>query len=300
MPVSTNYDIVISLVLYKPDIKQLRKTLNSVQNTDLKIKIQVLDNSPEPASTNLFDEHSNVEYRFNDGQNLGFGKAHNLNITQNQGTAKYFLVLNPDVYFSPKILQEIYQRMELDSSIGLSIPKICFPSGKIQRVNRRLPRPQDYLYSFISKKTNTKFFWTESFRKYLLLDMDLQKPLICPVISGCFMFLRASCLEKIGGFDERFFLYLEDTDLSRRVSENYKTVIFSDIEAYHHWQQGAHKSIKLFVTQAYNTMKYFNKWGWFSDQKRKTLNKNVCYYEPRYTENPKLIRTSTPLNSVEL
>ena len=91
------------------------------------------------------------------------------------------------------------------------------------------------------------------------------------------MFFRASVLAELGGFDERYFLYFEDIDLSRRAAERYLTVVFHDCVAYHHWQRGAYRDRRLFVVLIQSARRYFNKFGWFFDSKRRQLNR-VRYY----------------------
>lgn len=275
----TSVDLFISIVVYKPKLDQLKETLTSLTNTNLKIKICVFDNSPEPLlPENYFCKHP-VIYKFNN-RNVGFGKAHNLSISEFANDARYVLILNPDVYFDPLLLPQLMLRMELDSSIGLSIPKICHPQGHMQIINRRLPRPWDYLISFLSTKFKTDVFHSQQYLSYQMSDIQTDKPFISPTTSGCFMLMRSHAFRDVRGFDERFFLYVEDTDLSRRISAKYKTVVFSDLKAYHYWSRGAYRSLKLFVLFVSSLVRYFNKWGWIQDPERDRLNAQVDYYHP--------------------
>jgi GT2 family glycosyltransferase len=84
-----------------------------------------------------------------------------------------------------------------------------------------------------------------------------------PFVSGAFMCCRTSVLKRIGGFDEGYFLYFEDADLSRRIQQaGWRTVYCPDALVTHQWQRATHRSyvhMRLFVVSA---IKYFNKWGW--------------------------------------
>lgn len=292
------YELIVSIVVYKPNIDQLQQTINSLCKSSVDLKIVLADNSPLPSldiSTFKFDKP--LEYHFN-GENLGYGRAHNKNLLgQNKDSAKYFLVLNPDVFFDGLLLQELIKRLALHEDIGLCIPKICHPAGHIQMINRRIPRPVDYVISFLSCKLNTEFFQTPTYNRYLLKDINTDDLFYCPTVSGCFMFFRSSAFIDVGGFDERFFLYLEDTDLSRRVSEKYKTIVFSDLVAYHHWSRGAYRNLKLFINFVQSLVLYFNKWGWLRDSQRDKLNSKVKSYNLEFDrhkayEAPVLIRSS--------
>jgi GT2 family glycosyltransferase len=275
------YDLIVSIVIYKPKLSILQQTLDSLSNSNLNIKVALFDNSPTPLDwKNLFCKHP-LEYSFNE-KNIGYGSAHNKNIFKHIEKSKYVLVLNPDVFFEKTLLSALLQRMEASPDVGLCIPKICHPDGHLQLINRLLPRPQDYLISFMSNKLSTNIFKTKTYKEYLLDDVNTNKPFVCPIISGCFMFFRSKVFLEVDGFDERYFLYLEDTDLSRRVSEKSKTVVFSDLVAYHHWSRGAYTSSRMFFIFLRSLVTYFNKWGWFNDPLRESLNGVVQpYYSPK-------------------
>lgn len=278
MVAEKKYDLIVSIVIYKPKLEQLAQTLNSLSNSQLKIKVLLFDNSPEKSDVKIFSCRHPLEYIFNNSHNLGFGKAHNQNIRLGIEQSNYFLILNPDVYFDEDILTELKARMDQDPSIGLCIPRICHPSGHVQIINRRVPRPQDLMANFINNKFKKTLITSSEHNRYLLKDIDILRPFLCPTVSGCFMLCRSEALKQVNGFDERYFLYLEDTDLSRRISEIYKVVVFSDIVAHHYWNRGAHKNIKLFMMFVHNLVRYFNKWGWIVDPKRKALNQQVQPY----------------------
>ena len=94
-----------------------------------------------------------------------------------------------------------------------------------------------------------------------------------PSLSGCFMFMRVDVLRKIGGFDERFFMYAEDLDLSRRIGTVSDTIFNPNIIVMHGYDKGSYKSWKLLRFHIFSVFKYFNKWGWFFDSYRKDINK---------------------------
>lgn len=289
------YDLVISVVVYKPKIAQLQQTLRSLEKSNLKLKVAIFDNSQNPLDVKDLNINYAVDY-FCNKKNLGFGHAHNQNIKKYVDQAPYFLILNPDVYFDTSLLDELLARMSADPAIGACIPRICHPQGHIQVVNRRLPRPIDFVISFVSHKFRTDLFKTKKYLHYQIADLDMSKPFVCPTISGCFMLFRGDVLKEVQGFDERFFLYVEDTDLSRRVSENYKIVVFSDLVAFHHWSRGAYRSPKLFLTFIRSITSYFLKWGWFWDSQREKLNAQVTYYKA--PQKPKFLPTTQtpPMN----
>lgn len=81
------------------------------------------------------------------------------------------------------------------------------------------------------------------------------------------------CFKKVGGFDERFFMYSEDVDLCRRIGEVSKTMFYPMASVYHGYEKGSYKSWKLLKYHICSAIQYFNKWGWVFDKKRILRNK---------------------------
>jgi GT2 family glycosyltransferase len=96
-----------------------------------------------------------------------------------------------------------------------------------------------------------------------------------PYLSGCFMLLRTSALIDVGLFDERFFMYPEDVDLTRRIAARYETIFFPHVSVYHEHGAASRKSLKMFAVHFFNMVRYFNKWGWLVDPGRRELNRKT-------------------------
>jgi hypothetical protein len=96
-----------------------------------------------------------------------------------------------------------------------------------------------------------------------------------PWLSGCFLLARTSQLEKIGGFDERFFMYMEDIDLSRRSLRHFKNIFYPHVTIQHFYEKGSYKSRKLTIIHLISAIRYFNKWGWFFDRQREIINQDA-------------------------
>jgi len=269
-----NYDLTVSIVTYFDenygDVEDLFKCLDSVLKTKLKIKVIIVDNSSKRINLEkLKDER--VEYIFN-GKNLGFGKAHNIAIKRIIGKSKYHLILNPDVYFQEGVLEELKRYMDENVEIKAIMPKILYPDGKIQYLCKLLPTPVDLIFRrFIPFKK----YLEKRNEIYELRFTGYKKIMEVPVISGCFIFARTEVLEKIKGFDERFFLYLEDVDFCRRILKHGKIVFCPKVFAYHKFHKASYKKLKFLLIHMISAVKYFNKWGWFFDKERDEINKNA-------------------------
>lgn len=89
------------------------------------------------------------------------------------------------------------------------------------------------------------------------------------------MFFRVSALVKTGLFDERFFMYPEDIDLTRRMHELFPTIYWPDVSVVHAHRASSYHSVKMLRIHAINMIRYFNKWGWFHDPSRKRFNTKI-------------------------
>ena len=151
------------------------------------------------------------------------------------------------------------------------MPKIIYPNGEIQFLCKLLPTPIDlFLRRFVpsSFAKNSIAFNQLEFTGYSRI-MEV------PYLSGCFMFLRLESLKDVGLFDERYFMYPEDIDLTRRINEKYKTMFYPKAEVIHNHAKESYKSLKMLRIHTVNMIKYFNKWGWLFDKKREITNKRI-------------------------
>ena len=271
MAQKNKYNITASLVLYKNGIEEVKKAISSLLNIELTIKLFLVDNSPTDSLKELNDLDSRVEYIFT-GKNLGYGKANNLIISRVLSETEYHLVMNPDVYFEKGTLEALYAFMQANEDIGLCMPRVYHYDGTEQKLCKLLPTPKDLIIRRFIPDGDYK---DKISRIYNMWDADYDKQMDVPFLSGSFMFMRASGLAEVKGFDERFFLYCEDLDLCRRIGEISRTVYFPGAKIYHGYQKASYLNTKLMLTHSLSAIKYFNKWGWFFDKKRKEINKRL-------------------------
>lgn len=89
------------------------------------------------------------------------------------------------------------------------------------------------------------------------------------------MFIRMSALQEAGLFDERFFMYPEDIDLTRRIHRRYKTLYFPMCEIIHYHRAESYKNLRMTKIHIINMIRYFNKWGWWFDAERRKFNRRI-------------------------
>ncbi|GGG27083.1 O-antigen ligase family protein [Pontibacter amylolyticus] len=267
----SNILIAASIVTYNNNEKVLLEAVNSFLNTTLPVKLYIVDNSPTDRLAPLFTDNR-IEYIFNN-KNLGFGKAHNIAMRRAmQAGIPYYLVLNPDVYFGPGVLEGLCKHMQANPEVGQLMPKVLYPNGETQYLCKLLPTPADF---FVRRFIKDEAKLEKLNGKFELRFTGYDHTMNVPYLSGCFMFLRVKALKEVGLFDERIFMYSEDTDLTRRVHQKYKTQFFPDVQIYHHFAKGSHKNLKLLFFALHGAFIYFTKWGWFFDRERDRINNQM-------------------------
>ena len=259
-----------SIVLYNNQDQELQKAIHSFTLSSLPKKLYLIDNSVRKPQIASSSQVTTYIYNYS---NLGFGSGHNIALTLSQADqAPYHLVMNPDVYFEPSTLATLVQFMDEHPDVGLVMPKILYPDGSFQHLCKLLPSPADLIgrrfFPFLpwSKRRNSL---------YELRFADSNACMNIPFLSGSFMLLRRKAINEVGGFDERFFLYMEDADLCRRIGTKYKTVYFPRAQIYHTYSRASYHKMHILYQHIKSAILYFNKWGWIRDEERKRVNQKT-------------------------
>lgn len=261
--------LTASIVSYQHRPGEIKRVIDCVLKSPVEI-LYLIDNSLNDGLREL--EKLSEKIRYIHSLNLGYGTGHNVAIKDAiEKGGDYHVVINPDVYFEEEVLEKLIAYMDSDEQVGLVMPKVLYPTGEIQFLCKLLPTPMDLIgRRFIPLKS---YVTTKNYN-YELRWTGYDKVMDVPSLSGCFMFMRLSIIRKIGGFDERYFMYAEDLDLCRRIGEVSKTVYYPDVQIYHEYAKGSYKNRKLLKYHICSVIKYFNKWGWFFDAKRRKRNRD--------------------------
>lgn len=163
--------------------------------------------------------------------NCGFSKANNLLLRKAKG--KYILFLNPDTLVPENCFLKLIPFMEHDSQVGACGVRMIDGNGRyLPESKRGYPGP----WNSMSKMTGLINLFPESpfFAGYYQGHLDPSVNANVEVLSGAFILVRGALAKKLGGFDERFFMYAEDIDLCYRIKmEGYRNVYFADTTIIH-------------------------------------------------------------------
>ena len=216
------------------------------------------DGTPDIIS-DLFAGRNQVRLIKN-SRNTGFASAHNQALSLVE--SDYHVVCNPDIIVSADTFGELKVFMDENDDIGIACPRFTYPDGTLQPLNRRLPTVWDlFLRRFLPNALKPVF--KSRLAAYEMLDVGYDHSCDVPFMTGALMFCRTEVLKAVGGFDERFFLYFEDADLSRRVqARGLRTTYFHQASVTHSWKRLAHHNWKMAWVFAVSARSYFHKWGW--------------------------------------
>jgi GT2 family glycosyltransferase len=206
------------------------------------------------------------------GGNHGFGAGHNAALGALRSTASTFhLMLNPDIVFAPDAIGSLEAVMDANADVALLMPSVRYPDQSTQYLCKLLPMPLDFALRRFAPGP-LRAMARRRMDEYELRQMDLGRAAEVPFLSGCFMFTRRAALEAVGGFDERYFLYMEDVDLCRRLAEHGKLLYWPEVVVTHRHERGSHHSLKLTLTHMRSAVRYYNRWGWIFDSKGRQIN----------------------------
>ena len=270
------YDLITSVILYNSKYSDIEEYISQYFGKSINQKLVFVDNSEVDKIREYINDivginNYDIDYIFS-GNNLGYGKGNNLAINKYLGQTKYFLISNLDIKFSIESIEQLIERADIIGEFGVLMPKISYRNGENQYACRLLPAPMNlfgrrflkFMKRYVEK---IDYFYEYKFSSY-------KSDMIVPYLSGCFMLTKYDNLIKENGFDKRYFMYMEDVDLSRRMFK-YKNYYIANIEVFHDFKKESHKSKKMTIAHVNSAIQYFNKWGWIFDKERKKINKEM-------------------------
>ena len=282
--------ITASVVLYKTSVEQLVRLYGCLSRSSRRPHLFIIDNSPK-ATPLPFEIPSWITY-FHAEANLGYGGGHNVALRRILDTSELHFVLNPDIFFGPAELEGMIDFMDQHPEVGQLMPKVVYPDGSLQYLCKLLPTPSDlFLRRFMVGPLRR--FAEQRSERFELRFTGYNREMEVPYLSGCFMLFRTSALRQIGLFDERFFMYPEDIDITRRVNAQFRTMFFPGATIIHDHGRESYKNARAFWIHTMNIVRYFNKWGWFHDPARTRVNrKTLQQFRPVLSE-PSFKETAT-------
>lgn len=249
--------ISASLVLFHSD-DVIRDALRCLDQATTQVSVYLIDNSPE--------DHLAEKLQWNwpgitvlpQKTNVGFGRANNAVLPYLE--SDYHLMMNPDVTFPPELLSKMAAYMDAHPNIAILTPRVFNADGTEQFLPKKQISIHYLLGGLLEEHGGIFKRWREEFT---LADTDVTAPVPVEFATGCFMFIRTAVFRELGGFDPRFFLYQEDSDLSRRVlAEGKGSIVYHpEMWVIHRWARENTRTGRGRRRQITSAFKYFLKWG---------------------------------------
>lgn len=232
--------MVLSIVILNYKTKNLSKALlkNLLDlNLPFEHEIIVVDNASYDGIAEVITEKfPNVKF-IQSKKNGGFAYGNNLGLKQ--ATGKYIMICNPDLAILTKAVEEMVAYMDEHPEVGLAGPRLINADKSIQYSCTAFPDWHLPIYRrTIFSETNSGQAWLE---KYLLKNLDHSKNFFVPALFGACLIIRRSAMDQVGFLDERYFMYMEDLDWSRRFWEKgFRVAYIGQAEVIHlHRRQSA-------------------------------------------------------------
>lgn len=266
----------VSLVLYHSDLALLQETVESLAvavsaaraaGVLAEAELLVVDHTPDPeyqeAARHLLTAASGADLSLvwiPVAGNPGFGAGHNRALARAGG--EYFLVLNPDVSLAPDALAGAVTTLAEAPDIVLVAPRVAGAGAESGHLCKRYPSVAVLTVRALGWRWLAGLFRARlaAYEMHdLATDSGVQE---VPLAGGCFMCLRSTDLRGVGGFDEAYFLYFEDFDLSLRLGQVGRVVLQPAVRVAHHGGYAARKGWRHIRLFAVSGRRFFARYGW--------------------------------------
>lgn len=187
-------------------------------------------------------------------QNMGFGTGHNAVLPALE--SEYHFVVNPDITVDDDVVSQLCAWMDAHPDVVMATPRLLFPDGAEQYTAKRAPT----FLALLARQLPLPFLKGVE-AHYLMRDADLTQPQEIDFCTGCFFVVRTAVFREMGGFDESYFMYVEDADITRKAQRYGKVMYVPGVHVYHAWHRDARKKWKNFWMQIRSMLHYWRKWG---------------------------------------
>ncbi len=187
--------------------------------------------------------------------NGGFGAGHNTVLPLLD--SEFHFILNPDILLTADTLSDMADWAASCPQAVMARPSLVFPDGKPQV----LPLRKCSALALVYRQIGALKFLRRFNDRYVMAGCDLSVPTEIEFCTGSFSMVRTDVFRAVGGFDEGYFMYVEDADLTQKMRRKGKAFLLPQFTAVHAWHRAPHSDASHFRLQLKSMMRYFRKWG---------------------------------------
>jgi N-acetylglucosaminyl-diphospho-decaprenol L-rhamnosyltransferase len=250
--------MVLSVIIVSYNVKYfLEQCLCSVQRAaGYDVEVIVVDNHSSDGTVEYLSGKFPFAQFISNSENVGFAKANNQALQKARG--EYVLFLNPDTIIPEDIFTKCIAFMQSHTDAGALGVRMIDGGGRFLKESKRgFPSPW---VAFCKMSGLTKIFpHSKTFARYYLGHLPEQQTNVVDALAGACLFVRKDVLNKTGSFDEQFFMYAEDIDLSYRIQKaGFKNYFFPETTIIHFKGESTKKDRK-YVRLFYKAMTQFSR-----------------------------------------
>lgn len=270
--------LLVSIVAYRNHWLEVQAVVDSVlraaarlradDTLDIITDLIVVDNSESPSLSDsnvetLYQDslRGGVSFRLLQGQgNIGYGAAHNLALSQ--VSTDFCLFLNVDVVLDDECLHAGIRYFANNDDVVAISPNASSADGRKQYLCKRYPSIADFFLRGVAIQVLSNIFWNRM-AQYEMRDLpEDQATSGIPIISGCCILARRHAIDSVGGFDEIYFLYFEDFDLSLRLASIGELTYLPAMKIQHFGGHASRKDLKHVFLFCRSALIFFKSHGW--------------------------------------
>ncbi|MGW8114216.1 glycosyltransferase family 2 protein [Caproicibacterium sp. NSD3] len=262
------YRYSVGIVTYnsKNEIGRLLSQLTSFFSPE-ECQVVILDNCSTDGTAEWIEQHYPTVTVLRSKENKGFGHGHNQIIEKID--SQYHAIVNPDISVREDSIPKLCEYLDNHPEAVMVTPQILNEDGSEQFLPKRRPKIRYLLGGRLERLGGPFPKWRA---EYTMKNEKLTEPTPIDFCTGCFSVIRTDILKKLGGFDDDFFMYFEDADLTRR-AQKYGEVLFCPFTSVTHlWERASSKSFHFLKIQISSMLLYFKKWR--NDPQRASLPSN--------------------------
>lgn len=219
------------------------------------LTVYVSDNCSSDGTADIVEKKFPQVTLLRNPDNKGFGAGHNKVLPLLR--SDYHFIVNPDIILKSDVIGDMCRFMEDNPDIVMAVPKFVYEDGREQFTPKLTPTLRYMLGGRLERFGGIFRRWRD---EYTFRNKNVSEVTDVGFCSGCFVVIRTDVFRSIGGFDERYFLYSEDADLTRAAQRYGRTVYTPQFSVVHQWERAYMKSFRYFLIQIGSMFKYFYKW----------------------------------------
>lgn len=247
-----NNSLDLSIVIVNYNVQYfLEQCILSVQaaSLNLKVEIIVVDNNSTDGSCKMLQDKFSTVNLIQNKVNTGFSKANNQGVAVAKGG--YVLILNPDTVVAEDTFEKMLGFAATKQNLGVLGVKLVDGAGKyLPESKRGIPTPQvsfNKLFGISSKRTG----------KYYASHLNENESGVVDILVGAFMLMKREVYNEVKGFDEDYFMYGEDIDLSYKIlNKGYQNYYYAQTKVIHYKGESTKKDVK-YLKYFHGAMKIF-------------------------------------------